>query len=324
MAMTSLFELLTQYGALGVFMLVLLVQLGLPLPVLPLLLLIGSLAMGDPQLGITSLILAIIASLIGDFVWYSAGRRYGNRILHLLCQISLSPDSCVRQSEVHFQRWGVATLVIAKFIPGLATIAPPVAGVLGLRRSSFLIFSAAGAALWAGAWLVVGAVFNRQIHVVLNAVTQFGTIAVAVIGLMLVAYVLYRWWYRYRLKVVLASQRRITPLELVELLNQEHAPLIFDARSALVKSVDLQRINSARPFDLSMIAQTITEIPFDTVIVVYCSCPNDVSAIKVVQQLKQRGYSQACSLLGGIDAWKMAGFPIESYENSEYHIPVFK
>jgi membrane protein DedA with SNARE-associated domain/rhodanese-related sulfurtransferase len=314
MAMTSLFELLTQYGALGVFMLVLLVQLGLPLPVLPLLLLIGSLAIGDPQLGITSLILAIIASLIGDFVWYSAGRRYGNRILHLLCQISLSPDSCVRQSEVHFQRWGVATLVIAKFIPGLATIAPPVAGVLGLRRASFLIFSAAGAALWAGAWLVVGAVFNRQIHVVLSVVTQFGTIAFSVIGLMLVAYVLYRWWYRYRLKVVLASQRRITPVELVELLNQERAPLVFDARSALVKSIDFYRINGARLLDLSMIPQMLTDVPFDTKIVVYCSCPNDVSAIKVVQKLNQRGYSQASSLMGGIDAWKLAGYPIETYE----------
>lgn len=312
--MPTLFALLTQYGAFGVFLVVLLVQLGLPIPVLPLLLLMGSLAMGDPQLGLASLLLAIIASLLGDFVWYSAGRRFGHRILHLLCRISLSPDSCVRQSETNFNRWGVATLVIAKFIPGLATLAPPLAGALGLRRSSFFIFSTAGAALWAGTWLVVGAIFHQQINGILVAITEFGKSAILVIGLLLVAYVIFRWWQRYRIKVF-AKQTKITPKELAELLNQEQLPLIFDARSPLAKSLDLARIMGARPLDPKMLVEAITDIPFSQVMVVYCSCPNDVSAVQVARQLKKRGYTQVRSLQGGIDAWRAEGFSIEYYES---------
>ncbi len=316
--MDTLFALLTQYGAFGVFFVVLLVQLGLPIPVLPLLLLMGSLAMGDPQLGLASLLLAIIASLLGDFVWYSAGRRFGHRILHLLCRISLSPDSCVRQSETNFNRWGVATLVIAKFIPGLATLAPPLAGALGLRRSSFFIFSTAGAALWAGTWLVVGAIFYQQINELLITMADFGQTAILVIGLLLVGYVIFRWWQRYQIKVF-AKQTRITAKELAELLTQEQLPLIFDARSALVKNLDLERIVGARSIDPKALAETITDIPIDQVMVVYCSCPNDVSAIQVAKQLKQRGYTQVRSLLGGIEAWRAEGFSVEYYESTERH-----
>jgi len=317
--MTTLFALLTEYGALGVFLVVLLVQLGLPIPVLPLLLLMGSLAMADPQLGLAALLLAIVASLLGDFVWYSAGRRYGHRILHLLCRISLSPDSCVRQSETNFNRWGVATLVISKFIPGLATLAPPLAGALGLRRSSFFIFSTAGAALWAGTWLVVGAIFYKQINIVLVTITQFGKIAIFVIFLLLITYVIFRWWQRYRIKRF-ALQTRITPKELAELLNQELLPLIFDARSSLVKSLDLARITGARALDPKALAETITDIPFDQVMVIYCSCPNDASAVQVARELKRRGYTQVKSLYGGIDAWRAEGFSVEYYESHEHQM----
>lgn len=312
--MPTIFTLLTQYGAFGVFLVVLLVQLGLPIPVLPLLLLMGSLAMNDPQLGLASLLLAIIASLIGDFVWYSAGRRFGHRILHLLCRISLSPDSCVRQSEINFNRWGVATLVIAKFIPGLATLAPPLAGALGLRRSNFFIFSAAGAALWAGTWLVVGAIFYQQINLILVAIAEFGKTAALVIGLLLLAYVIFRWWQRYRIQMF-AQQSKITAKELAELLNQEQLPLIFDARSALAKSLDVERIIGARPLDPKSLAETIADIPLNQVMVVYCSCPNDVSAVQVAMQLRQRGYTQVRPLLGGIDAWRAEGFSVEYYES---------
>jgi len=306
--------LLTQYGAFGVFFVVLFVQLGLPFPVLPLLLLMGSLAMGDPQLGLISLLLAIIASLLGDFVWYSAGRRFGHRILHLLCRISLSPDTCVRQSETHFSRWGAATLVIAKFIPGLATLAPPLAGALGLRRSSFFIFSTAGAALWAGTWLVVGAMFHQQINGILVTLSEFGKAAIFLIFLILMAYVVFRWWQRYQISVF-AAQTKITPKELSELLKQEQLPLIFDARSPLAKSMDLERITGARSLNPKAIAEAVADIPLSQVMVVYCSCPNDVSAVQVARELRQRGYTKVRSLQGGIDAWRAEGFSVEFYEN---------
>ncbi len=187
---------------------------------------------------------------------------------------------------------------------------------MGLRRSSFFIFSTAGAALWAGTWLVVGAIFYQQINGVLVTVTEFGKTAVFVICLLLAAYVIFRWWQRYRIKVF-AKQTRITPKELAELLNQEKLPLIFDARSSLAKNLDLERIIGARPLDPKTLAETIADIPFSQVMVVYCSCPNDVSAVQVARQLKQRGYTQVRSLLGGIDAWRAEGFSVEYYGSAE-------
>jgi membrane protein DedA with SNARE-associated domain/rhodanese-related sulfurtransferase len=308
--MESLVVLLGQYGAISVFFVVLLVQLGLPLPVLPLLLLVGSLAHHHPLLGFTAFALAIMASLLGDFAWYATGRRFGHRTLHLLCRISLSADTCVRQTEVSFNRWGVSTLVIAKFIPGLATLAPPLAGALGLRRASFLVYSALGAALWAGVWLLVGALFSTQIQDILAFMAQFGRFALVLFILLLAGYIAYRGLLRYRLRVF-ASQARITPHALSELLIQGAAPLILDARSSLAKSLDIQHIAGARPIDPKSIKQTILDIPFETPIVVYCSCPNDVSAIQVARALQKQGYTLAMSLHGGIDAWKEAGFAVE-------------
>ncbi len=308
--MEALVALLSQYGAISVFVIVLLVQLGLPLPVLPLLLLVGSLSTVDPSLGIASVVLAILASLLGDFVWYATGRRFGHRTLHLLCRISLSADSCVRQTEVSFNRWGVTTLVIAKFIPGLATLAPPLAGALGLRRASFLFYSAIGAALWAGGWLLVGALFSQQINAVLDVMSQFGRYALALFILVLAGYIGYRWLLRYRLRVF-ANQARITPQDLAALIGQGIAPLILDARSTLAKSLDDTHIAHARPIDPTQIKRTTLDVPFETVIVVYCSCPNDVSAIQVAHALQKQGYTQAMSLHGGIDAWREAGFGVE-------------
>ena len=311
--MDALITLLSEYGAISVFIVVLVVQLGLPIPVLPLLLLVGSLASGNPLLGLLSFALAIIASLCGDYVWYAAGRRYGHRTLHMLCRISLSADSCVRQTESSFTRWGAPTLIVAKFIPGLATLAPPLAGALGLGRARFLLFSALGAALWAGGWLMVGALFAPQIDTILAVLSQFGRLAFAVFCLLLAAYIAYRWLIRYQLRVFI-SQARITPHALAELLVQAPAPLIFDARSALVKSLDIQRIPSAQIVDPKHIHASIKDIPLHTAIVVYCSCPNDVSAIKVTKALQKKGYTQAKSLHGGIAAWREAGFPVEQVD----------
>ncbi len=308
--MDTLIALLTEYGAISVFFVVLFVQLGLPIPVLPLLLLVGSLASINPLLGILSFGLAIIASLCGDYVWYAAGRRYGHRTLHMLCRISLSADSCVRQTEGSFTRWGAPTLIVAKFIPGLATLAPPLAGALGLGRGRFLLFSTLGAALWAGGWLTVGALFAPQIDVIINTMAQFGQLAFAIFCVVLIAYIAYRWLIRYRLRVFI-SQARITPHDLAELLTLPQVPLIFDARSTLVKTLDIQHIAGARPVDPKQVHHSIKDIPLHTPIITYCSCPNDVSAIKVTKILQKKGYTQAKSLHGGIDAWREAGFPVE-------------
>jgi membrane protein DedA with SNARE-associated domain len=158
--MDSLTAYFAQYGLAAVFGVVLLEQIGMPIPALPVLVLAGAAANADPLFGACALLLAVIASSIGDFAWYAAGRRYGHRVLKALCRVSLSPDSCVRQTEATFERRGARTLLIAKFLPGLSTVAPPVAGALGLTPATFLALNGAGAALWAGTGLLVGLLFH--------------------------------------------------------------------------------------------------------------------------------------------------------------------
>lgn len=299
----------------GVFAVVLLVQLGAPLPVLPLFLLVGSFAVHDPLLGLLSLCAAVIASLMGDAVWYLAGRRYGNPILNLLCRISISPDSCVRQTEGAFHRWGVATLVVAKFIPGLATLAPPLAGALGFRRDAFFLFSLIGAALWAGVWIVVGGIFNQQIQQILAYIAVWGSSAAVVFGGLLGFYILYRWWQRYHLRL-LSRIARVTVHELAAWLQQEDRPLLLDARSDLARNLEIGKIQDAQWFDATALRRSTRQLQPVGVIVVYCSCPNDVTALKVAAYLRKKGY-QAHALSGGLDAWKNAGFALQqSHEDT--------
>src|ERR1700746_2105190 len=116
---------LSQYGLAIVFGNVLIEQIGLPIPAIPTLMVAGAFAV-EGRLSMAAVFaVALIACLIADVSWYVAGRVYGNRVMRMLCAISLTPDSCVSQTQERFQRWGVNALVIAKFVPGIALLAPP-------------------------------------------------------------------------------------------------------------------------------------------------------------------------------------------------------
>jgi len=143
------------YGLPLIFGIVLLEQLGAPIPALPVLIVAGALAVDRDLSAVQILTVAVVASLLADSVWYVLGRLRGQRVLKTLCRISLSPDSCVRQTESLFERWGMPALLIAKFIPGFSTVAPPLAGAMRGRIASFLLYDAGGALLWAGAGVVL-------------------------------------------------------------------------------------------------------------------------------------------------------------------------
>src|ERR1700688_3084046 len=146
--MQEIVRLTDQYGLLLVFLGVLLESLGVPLPSMPLLIVAGAFAMTGSLSAIEVFALAMLACLIGDFIWYLAGRHYGHKVMKQLCRISISPDSCVRQTESLYERWGERMLLVAKFVPGLSTIAPPLAGAMRLGTVRFLAFCASGAAIW--------------------------------------------------------------------------------------------------------------------------------------------------------------------------------
>jgi membrane protein DedA with SNARE-associated domain/rhodanese-related sulfurtransferase len=294
-----------------VFGVVLLEQLGVPLPALPVVVLAGARGIGDPSHLLYALVLATVGSTIGDLAWFWAGRRYGHRVLRLLCRLSLSPDSCVRQTESTYERRGAATLVIAKFVPGLATVAPPVAGALGLRLSAFLVYTSAGAALYYGAALVLGLVFHNQIDWLLERLTDLGVGALLVVVALLALYVAYRWWDRSRFIQSLRAGR-IEADELSGMIGRGEEPIVLDVRSRTHRELDRRRIPGARGVDLDDLERTLAEIPRDREVVVYCACPNEVTAIKVAMLLRDRGFERVRPLAGGIDGWIAAGQGIET------------
>lgn len=169
-----------------VFGVVLLQQLGAPIPASPVLILAGASAVASPLQGIYALALAVAASGIGSVPWYYAGHRYGERVLKLASRVSVSADSWVRRAESAFERYGLASLVAARFIPGLASAAAPLAGAFRIGLVPFLVYSGAGAALWAASAVALGFVFHRQIDWLLGRLAELGALGMAVVAAVLV------------------------------------------------------------------------------------------------------------------------------------------
>lgn len=306
----EIIALMAQYGVLLVFLNVLVTQLGAPVPAVPTLVVAGALVAGGQAPLVAVLLVAVGASLISDAVWFAAGRRYGGGVMRLLCRISLSPDSCVERSELHFQRWRGQILLIAKFVPGLATVAPPLTGAMGLPLSRFLLFDGIGSLLWAAVAIGLGYAFAAQIDDLLAAIANAGTLALEAMLILLALYVLARWWQRRQLLRTL-RMARISVDELHRALQSGRAPVILDVRAAGSRLLDTRVLPGALLLDEHGIDRSLHDIPFDHELVVYCNCPNEISAARVAKLLIGQGYRRVRPLLGGLDAWDAAGYGVE-------------
>ncbi|WP_025916544.1 VTT domain-containing protein [Herminiimonas sp. CN] len=310
--MEDIVSLFAQYGLLAVFVCVLVEQLGAPVPALPFLLLAGGAAASDGVFAMQAVAVATLASMIADSLWFFAGRRFGHRVLALLCRISISPDSCVRQSELSFARRGVATLVVAKFVPGLSTLAPPLAGALGMRTVSFAVFNLAGSILWAGSGIAGGLFFHNQIESLLKNLSDLGSTAVAIVAGFLGAYIAGRIWRRWRVARLVANLPMVQPDELADLIAKGEDLVIVDVRASLNQLSLDERIPGARHIELASIETiSIDGWPQKAKIITYCSCPNDASALKAAYLLTKRGLVVSV-LNGGIEGWADAGHPMEA------------
>lgn len=306
----EIIALIAQYGVLLVFLNVLVTQLGAPVPAVPTLVVAGALAAGGQVPVVGVLLVTVVACLLSDTLWYAAGRRYGAGVMRLLCRISLSPDSCVQRSELQFQRWRGQVLLIAKFVPGLATVAPPLVGAMGLPLSRFAFFDGLGSLLWAAVAVGLGYAFAAQIDDLLAAIADAGTLALEVLLGLLALYVVARWWQRRHLLRTL-RMARITVEELERALKSEPAPVVLDARAEGSRLLDARVLPGALLLDDRGINRSVHDIPFDRELVVYCNCPNEVSAAKVAKVLIAQGYRRVRPLLGGLEAWDAAGYPVD-------------
>jgi len=269
--MNDLLRLVLQYGYVVVFVFVSAEQIGLPIPAVPVLLGVGALAgAGQMSVGL-ALGVALAASLLPDLVWYEIGRRRGGRVLGFLCRISLEPDSCVRRTENLFLRRGWGALLIAKFFPGLSTLAPPLAGIVGIARHRFLLLDAAGALLWAGAWLALGYAFRDVLDAAVALIARAGNGALVIVAMALAAWVVVKF---IRRSLFLRRHRmaRITPDELQRRLAAgDKTVLVIDTRSALDVGVDPFAIRGALWIPAEEIDRRHGEVPRDREVVLYCT-----------------------------------------------------
>jgi len=307
--MDLLLRLITEYGLLLVFAGVLVQQFGVPLPAYPLLMITSALAARGQFNVIALLGTAVAACLISDVTWYLIGRALGRRVLRGLCRISLSPDSCVRQTESVFTRFGPPSLTVAKFIPGFASVATAMAGAMHIRRVPFLLFDLIGATLWVGVALALGWLFSPAIDDIINTLAQLGRWGLMLIALALALFVAAKWWQRYRFNRQL-QMARVSPATLAALLDSGERPLIVDVRSA-ASSRDEGRIPGAIMVEGDAQAPELSAHPKDALIIVYCACPNDASAVIAARKLLGRGFSNVRPLAGGFDAWVATGRSVE-------------
>jgi membrane protein DedA with SNARE-associated domain len=260
----------SRYGLSLVFVTVLLEQLGLPIPAMPVLIVAGALTMEKDLSVVQVLLMALLASLIADAVWFLLGRRFGFRVLKTICRVSLSPDSCVRQTTTIFEKYGLPSLVVAKFVPGFSTVAPPLAGAINARFLPFLVFDGAGALVWAGAGVGAGAVFHKAIDRGLEYLTGIGTWALVLLGVALLLFMTVKWWQRRRFYQML-RMARISPEELHRLMDEGKDPIILDVRTRGARVSDPRRIPGARLLELDEIPEKASGLPLDREIILYCT-----------------------------------------------------
>jgi membrane protein DedA with SNARE-associated domain len=263
-------QFLVKHGYFVLFASVLLQQLGVPLPSTPFIVAAGALAHSGQLNFAAALFVGCSAAIIADVVWFEIGRLRGVRVLQFLCRISLEPDYCVRRTENTFARYGAKTLVVGKLVPGISTIATPMAGVYGLARSRFLLFDGIGILLWIGTFELLGYIFSDQLEDVVAYSSRFGGLLFVLFAVGLVAYVGWKYVQRRRF---LRSLRvaRITPEELRAELDAGADLVIVDLRHAIDVESEPRMVRGAMQLPAEELEQRGAELPRNRPLVLYCS-----------------------------------------------------
>ncbi len=308
-------HVLLTYGYLLLFAWVLAEQLGIPLPATPVLLAAGALS-AQNELSLPLAVLAgLTASLMADSGWFLIGRRYGHHVLRILCKLSLEPTVCVRRTQNSFGRRRAVTLMIAKFVPGLATLAPPVAGQNGMGYWPFLLFDGIGAAAWLGTLLAAGRFFGDLLQRDPRLLDWVGRFSGALLLLATLGFFLGRVLRRRMvLKKLVAA--RLEPEELKRQIDDGEEVFIVDLRHPLELEPDPFTLPGAIHFAPDDLTARHREIPRDRDIVLFCSCPSEATAAKTAMTLHKLGIERVRPLRGGYDEWKRLGFPLDAVKSA--------
>jgi membrane protein DedA with SNARE-associated domain len=241
-----------------------------PIPGEPLLLAAGALAgTGHLSLGLAAAV-AFLGAAVGDVVWYEIGKQGGHRVIRWLCRVSIEPDSCVRRSEEILGRRGAGALLVAKFVPGLHSVAQPLAGALGMRRGPFLVFDLLGALLWVGLYVGLGYAFQAQFARALSLAERLrgGTLlaAAGALAVYLAVKVVRRQRFLRSLRIA-----RITPDELKAKMDLGESVFVVDLRHRVEVQAEPTGIPGALHLDPGELDRAAGTIPRDRDVVVYCT-----------------------------------------------------
>ncbi|MBZ5699402.1 MAG: VTT domain-containing protein [Acidobacteriia bacterium] len=307
--MNEMLEFVVRHGYLLVFAWVFAEQAGLPIPSAPLLLAAGALS-GSHQMNLgLAITFAVFGAVASDTLWYELGRRKGPRVLRFICRISLAPDSCVRQTQVSFERNGSHVLLVAKFIPGLNAMAAPLAGIIRMGRRRFVSSDALGALLWAGAFMVTGYAFSGELE---RIAAQAAYLGEGLLVLLLAAFAGYIGWKLYNRQKFLRGLHigRITPEELKGKIDAGEDVIILDLRHALDFEAQPETIPGALHMDAAELEEAHEVIPHNREIVLFCSCPHEATAARLALLLRSKGITRIRPLAEGYEGWRSRGFPM--------------
>lgn len=305
-------HLIEQYGLLVVFVNAFCDQIGLPVPAYLSFLVTGAMV-EDGHFGFTGLLVTAVAgALIADMFWFYTGKRYGTRVMAKLCKLSLSPDSCVKQTETFYLKLGPSSLLFCKFIPGFASISSALAGSLKTKTLTFVLFDSFGAVLWVGSGLGLGYLFSPAIDKLLVLLMELGKWGGLIIALAFALFISKKWWERHQFLQSL-KMARISVEDLYTLIEQGRNPVIVDTRAP--QFLEDGWIPGAIFIDTNNMGTLIDRVHPNEQIILYCSCPNEATAATIAKSLRELGYLNVRPLAGGIDAWNAAGYRIAGRNN---------
>jgi membrane protein DedA with SNARE-associated domain/rhodanese-related sulfurtransferase len=314
------------YAYLIIFLWVLVEQVGIPIPSVPVLLTAGTLSATHrvSWLGITGAML--LGCLIADTIWFSLGRRYGNSVLKLLCRFSFEASTCVSKTENYFTRRGALTLLFAKFVPGLSTVAAPIAGQTGMSYPRFLAWDLGGSLLWGEAFILAGRFFGDIAKKSAPFFAWLGHFAIVIFVLMVLGFLAHRIW-KQRKFLQQVRELRLEPSELKTMLdyaetNHTPAPFIVDLRHPLDYLPDPRVLPGALRIGPNELKQHSEIIPRDRDVILYCTCPSEETSARLALQLHKMGVYRVRPLRGGFDGWKQAGYPLVDYVTDTPTSPV--
>ena len=297
---------------------VLLEQAGLPVPSVPVLLAAGTMSSAHKLHVALVLPVILLACLISDSAWFFLGQKYGTRIVNLLCKMSFEAATCVTRTQGSLVDRGAVTLLFAKFVPGFSTMAAPLAGQSGMRYRRFVLYDMAGSLGWASAWLFGGRFLGDLLKRRADLFHRLGHYAAALVLLMVVAVLLWRYLRRVQFLRELRGLR-LEPEQLLAMVDDaqrsgKEPPFIVDLRHPLDVLSEPLVLPHALRIGPDELKQRHAMIPRDRDVVLYCTCPSEETSAKVALELRRLGVRRVRPLRGGLQGWKDAGYALEPVE----------